>query len=286
MRLSFPPVGGRCDLRTGRRGTPANARRRHASSEAQDFWQERKIWTPFRGKSFSSDPRDIARKPPKVRRRKRAADIALGTSLIVFFAPLMAVIALAVCLDGGPVFFGHSRVGPERRRFRCWKFRTMVVNADQVLREVLARDATMRAEWETSFKLRNDPQITTVGRFLRAFSLDELPQLFNVMSGDMSLVGPRPIVEAEIDRYGSQFDAYCACRPGITGLWQVRGRSDVSYARRVELELAICAHLVTVARLTNTFEHRRRRGPPRWRLLRFKAGARPRLVPPTGVRPR
>jgi Undecaprenyl-phosphate galactose phosphotransferase WbaP len=175
-------------------------------------------------------------KPPKARRRKRAADIALGAALIVFFAPLMALIALAVCLDGGPVFYGHRRIGPDRQPFRCWKFRTMVANADQVLQECLARDEALRAEWESSFKLRQDPRITAAGRVLRAFSLDELPQLFNVIRGEMSLIGPRPIVEAEIDRYGTRFDAYCACRPGITGLWQVSGRSDVNYARRVELD--------------------------------------------------
>jgi len=112
----------------------------------------------------------------------------------------------------------------------------MVVNADQVLQQVLAEDEALRAEWQSSFKLRNDPRITLVGRFLRIFSLDEFPQLFNVLRGEMSLVGPRPIVEAEIDRYGAKFAAYCACRPGITGLWQVRGRSDVSYESRVEFD--------------------------------------------------
>ena len=148
----------------------------------------------------------------------------------------MAVIALVVCLDGGPVLYGHRRIGPDGRKFRCWKFRTMAVNADQVLQQVLAENEVLRAEWESSFKLRNDPRITFVGRFLRAFSFDEFPQLFNVLRGEMSLVGPRPIVEAEIDRYGAKFAAYCACRPGITGLWQVRGRSDVSYESRVEFD--------------------------------------------------
>ncbi len=196
---------------------------------------ERVAWLPEAQRRLRN-PTWTAIKPPKARRRKRAADLALGAALIVFFAPLMAVIALAVCFDGGPVFYGHSRVGPDRRRFRCWKFRTMVVNADQVLQDVLARDDAMRAEWESSFKLRKDPRITSIGRLLRALSFDELPQLFNVLRGEMSLVGPRPIVEAEIDRYGPKFAAYCACRPGITGLWQVRGRSDVSYARRVEFD--------------------------------------------------
>jgi Undecaprenyl-phosphate galactose phosphotransferase WbaP len=182
------------------------------------------------------EPARASVKPPRARRRKRAADITLGTALVVFFAPLMAVIALAVCLDGGPALFGHSRVGLDRRPFRCWKFRTMVVNADQVMRELLSHDEAARAEWESTFKLRHDPRITLIGRVLRAFSLDELPQLFNVLRGEMSLVGPRPIIEAEVDRYGTKFTAYCSCRPGITGLWQVHGRSDVSYARRVELD--------------------------------------------------
>lgn len=210
-------------------------RNRQKTAQGRQFWIEQLIWMP----DVQRRLRDLgwsAVKQPKARRRKRAVDIVLGAALIVFFAPLMALIGLAVCLDGGPVFFGHRRIGPDGRKFRCWKFRTMVVNADQVLREVLSRDPALREEWESSFKLRKDPRITFVGRFLRACSLDELPQLFNVMRGDMSLVGPRPIVEAEIDRYGRKFSAYCACRPGITGLWQVRGRSDVSYARRVELD--------------------------------------------------
>jgi exopolysaccharide production protein ExoY len=148
----------------------------------------------------------------------------------------MTLIALAVCLDGGPIFYGHWRIGPDLRPFRCWKFRTMVVSADEALQQLLAQDSALRSEWESSFKQRRDPRITLAGRFLRAFSLDELPQLFNVIRGEMSLVGPRPIVEAEIERYGARFPAYCACRPGITGLWQVRGCSDVSYQSRVELD--------------------------------------------------
>jgi exopolysaccharide production protein ExoY len=173
---------------------------------------------------------------PKASRSKRSIDIFLGILLIVFFTPLMAAIAVAVCLDGGPILHGQLRIGPDRRPFRCWKFRTMVVNADKMLEQVLAQDDAMRAEWETSFKLRSDPRITFLGRFLRACSLDELPQLFNVMRGEMSLVGPRPVVEAEIKLYGPNFLAYSACRPGITGLWQIHGRSDVSYLRRVQLD--------------------------------------------------
>ena len=206
-----------------------------AAPHGRSFWREPLVWTSW-SLNKSRDAAWRAYTPPRARRRKRAADIILGTTCLLFFAPLMAMIALAVCLDGGPVLYGHRRIGPDRRMFRCWKFRTMVVNADQVLQQVLAEDEALRAEWQSSFKLRNDPRITLVGRFLRIFSLDEFPQLFNVLRGEMSLVGPRPIVEAEIDRYGAKFAAYCACRPGITGLWQVRGRSDVSYESRVEFD--------------------------------------------------
>lgn len=236
MRPLQSRVTSRADSRVDRRPRPSAPSPRNEPPGLRDFWVERLVWdSPAGGPRRDAGAEDSA-KPPKARGAKRAADIVLGAALVVFFAPLMALIALAVAIDGGPIFYGHSRIGPDRQRFRCWKFRTMVVDADRVLAEVLARDAVMRAEWETSFKLRRDPRITRVGRLLRAFSLDELPQLFNVMSGDMSLVGPRPIVEAEIDRYGALFTAYCACRPGITGLWQVRGRSDVSYQRRVELD--------------------------------------------------
>jgi exopolysaccharide production protein ExoY len=176
------------------------------------------------------------RKPPKVRRRKRLVDFAFALALIGFSAPVMALIALAVSLDGGPVLYAHRRIGPDGQSFRCWKFRSMVTNADELFHQLLVQDEGARQEWEASFKLRSDPRVTPVGRFLRAFSLDELPQLFSVVTGTMSLVGPRPIVEAEIERYGAGFAAYCSCRPGITGLWQVHGRSDVNYSRRVELD--------------------------------------------------
>jgi exopolysaccharide production protein ExoY len=175
-------------------------------------------------------------KPPKARRRKRLIDVALAVILIGLLLPVMVLIALAVKLDRGPVAYGHRRVGSDGRLFRCWKFRSMVTNADQVLDQLLAQDNKARQEWERDFKLRSDPRVTSVGRFLRSYSLDELPQLFNVVSGSMSLVGPRPIVEAEIKRYGPGFAAYSSCRPGITGLWQVHGRSDIGYLQRVELD--------------------------------------------------
>ncbi len=175
-------------------------------------------------------------KPPKARRRKRLMDLILAAALIGLSAPVMALIALAVKLDGGPALYAHRRIGPDGRSFRCWKFRSMVTNADQLFDQLIVQDDGARQEWESGFKLRSDPRVTPVGRFLRTFSLDELPQLFNVVAGTMSLVGPRPIVEAEIERYGASFAAYCSCRPGITGLWQVHGRNDVTYSRRVELD--------------------------------------------------
>lgn len=175
-------------------------------------------------------------KPPKLRRRKRVFDIVFGAALIVFLAPLMLIIAALVKLDGGPALYGHRRVGANGQGFRCWKFRSMVVNADRVLAQVLRSDPDARAQWERDFKLRSDPRITPIGRFLRTTSLDELPQLFNVIAGDMSLIGPRPIVTEEIPRYGDAFRHYCACRPGMTGLWQVSGRNGVDYARRVTFD--------------------------------------------------
>jgi exopolysaccharide production protein ExoY len=169
---------------------------------------------------------------------QRIIDVVIVVLAIFAVLPLMLMIALFIWLnEGGSVFFGQVRVGRMGQLFRCWKFRTMVVNAEQALADHLANDPEARADWEASHKLRNDPRITPFGRFLRASSLDELPQLLNVLVGEMSLVGPRPIVLAEIARYKSNFCDYCRCRPGITGLWQVSGRNDVSYDMRVELDI-------------------------------------------------
>jgi exopolysaccharide production protein ExoY len=169
---------------------------------------------------------------------ERIMDCVLACLLLVFLAPLLAVIALAIKLqDGGPILFGHSRIGRNGRTFRCMKFRSMVMDAEARLEALLAADPVARAEWELDHKLRRDPRITWLGAFLRKSSLDELPQLLNVISGQMSLVGPRPIVQAEVKRYGRRFDAYCRVRPGITGLWQVGGRNDVSYRRRIAYDV-------------------------------------------------
>jgi exopolysaccharide production protein ExoY len=167
---------------------------------------------------------------------KRVMDLVLAVLIILALSPVLLLIAYLARRDGGPALFAHSRVGRNGEAFRCLKFRTMVPNADRVLARLLAEDAEARAEWETDFKLRNDPRITRIGGFLRKTSLDELPQLFNVLKGEMSLVGPRPIVRDEVCRYGAAFHHYARCRPGITGAWQVSGRNDVSYGARVRLD--------------------------------------------------
>ena len=171
------------------------------------------------------------------RTRQRTLDLILAVPLLVLLAPVFGLLALAVWInDGGPAFYGQMRIGHHGRSFRCWKFRTMVTDSDAVLAKVLEHSAEARAEWARDHKLKADPRITWAGRFLRSSSLDELPQLWNVLRGEMSLVGPRPIVVAEVGRYGARFHDYCACRPGITGLWQVSGRNDTSYRRRVALD--------------------------------------------------
>ena len=167
----------------------------------------------------------------------RALDIVIALLALIFVLPLMAVVALAIFLqDGGPILFAHRRVGRGGTSFFCYKFRSMAVDAEARLAELLARDPAAREEWARDHKLRNDPRVTPLGAFLRRSSLDELPQLINVLQGTMSLVGPRPIVDAEISRYGRRFSHYCAVKPGITGLWQVSGRNDVSYRTRVALD--------------------------------------------------
>jgi lipopolysaccharide/colanic/teichoic acid biosynthesis glycosyltransferase len=171
-------------------------------------------------------------------RIERVIDIALCVPILIFVAPLMIVIAVLIHLqDGGPVMFGHTRIGRDGRLFKCLKFRSMVVDSEARLQALLACDPIARAEWERDFKLGDDPRVTPLGNFLRRSSLDELPQIINVLRGEMSLVGPRPIVPSEVARYGRYFSDYCAQRPGITGLWQISGRNDVSYRRRIALDV-------------------------------------------------
>lgn len=167
----------------------------------------------------------------------RAFDLVVAFVAILLFLPLMLFFALAIrATSPGPAIFYQQRVGLHGKRFPCLKFRTMVVDAQARLETLLEQSEAARAEWARDQKLRNDPRITPLGAFLRRTSLDELPQLFNVLVGQMSIVGPRPIVENEIIRYGNRFAHYCAVRPGLTGLWQISGRNDISYARRVRLD--------------------------------------------------
>jgi Undecaprenyl-phosphate galactose phosphotransferase WbaP len=169
---------------------------------------------------------------------KRALDIATSTALLILLAPVMAVIALLVRREAkAPVFFSQVRLGRDGRTFRMWKFRSMLPNGQAILEKLLAEDPQARAEWDANHKLRNDPRVTSLGRILRKTSLDELPQLWNVLKGDMSLVGPRPIVKDEIVKYGEGYDFYTRVVPGLTGLWQVSGRSDTTYGQRVDLDI-------------------------------------------------
>lgn len=177
---------------------------------------------------------NLARRLPRL--VKRCFDLVVSVSVLTLASPLFLYIAFRVSQSGRPIFFGHTRVGQYKQPFKCYKFRTMAPNADQLLADLLARDPEARAEWERDFKLKNDPRITAIGHFLRKTSLDEIPQLWNVLKGDMSLVGPRPIVTAELERYGNQVDYYLEAKPGITGLWQISGRNDVSYDTRVYLD--------------------------------------------------
>ena len=168
----------------------------------------------------------------------RVLDVGLSLLALLFLAPIFLFIAAVVRLqDGGPALFAHSRIGEGGRRFNCLKFRSMCLDSDARLHQLLVSDPQARIEWARDHKLRRDPRITPLGGFLRRSSLDELPQFLNVLRGEMSLVGPRPIVEAEIERYGHYFACYCAIKPGITGLWQISGRNDVGYRRRVAMDV-------------------------------------------------
>ena len=173
---------------------------------------------------------------PFARAIKMCLDLFLSIILLAVLGLPMLLIAALIRRDGGTALFRHERVGAAGRRFHCLKFRTMVVNADQVLHELLANDPRAAAEWREQQKLSHDPRITPLGRLLRQTSLDELPQLLNVLRLEMSLVGPRPIVRQEVPKYGERIADYVETRPGLTGLWQVSGRSDTSYDQRVELD--------------------------------------------------
>ena len=169
---------------------------------------------------------------------KRTLDMSVAALALLLLLPLLLVLCIVIfASDGKAPVFRHQRIGRNGRRFGCLKFRSMVDNGDAIFQEHLARNPAARAEWNETQKLTHDPRVTPIGRVLRKTSLDELPQLINVLKGEMSLVGPRPIVEAEVERYGSAFATCFSVTPGVTGQWQVSGRSDCTYAERVALDL-------------------------------------------------
>lgn len=169
---------------------------------------------------------------------KRIVDIFFSLSVIILFSPLYILIALLIrIISKGNVIYYQTRIGRGGKTFRCYKFRTMYHNADEILKEILDSDDVKRKEWETSHKLKNDPRVTSIGAFLRKTSLDELPQFWNVLKGDLSVVGPRPVVNEEIVRhFGYRAQKIFTIRPGITGIWQISGRSNTTYSERIALD--------------------------------------------------
>lgn len=202
-----------------------------------------KIIRAFPERAFSSP---ILRDRPKSKfleaielgEPKRLFDIVFSLSVLIILAPVYLLIALLIVISSpGSVFYVQERVGKNRKSFRCLKFRTMVENADEILIEMMEKSPDLRQEFEENFKLKKDPRITWIGRFLRVTSLDEFPQFWNVLKGDMSVVGPRPLVAEELPKYGRHMDKILTIRPGITGLWQVSGRNDIPYPLRVRMDL-------------------------------------------------
>jgi Undecaprenyl-phosphate galactose phosphotransferase WbaP len=196
----------------------------------------------------------FAGRPSTALTHTRLFDIVCAAFALILLLPVLLFAVIAIRLSSpGPVFFVQHRVGRNGKSFPCLKFRSMVVDAQQRLDALLATSEEARREWALDQKLRSDPRITPIGQLLRKTSLDELPQLLNVLAGHMSIVGPRPIVENEIVRYGSRFTAYCAVRPGLTGLWQVSGRNEVSYETRVRLDAFYAARKSLAYDLTICF---------------------------------
>jgi exopolysaccharide production protein ExoY len=216
----------------------ANAGRERTRATRRDFRVIGQIDPPANGSSISSVevPRGAPIRPLR-EAVKRVFDIAGALVLGLVFLPLIVAIAVLLRGEGGPIIFRHRRLGRDGKVFDCLKFRSMVPDADRVLRDLLERQPELKAEWIRDHKLRNDPRVTRIGRFLRRTSLDELPQIWNVLRGEMSLVGPRPVVREELMRYGRCACMYLSARPGITGLWQVTGRNDTNYRRRVALDV-------------------------------------------------
>lgn len=167
----------------------------------------------------------------------RILDVVLSAILLVLLLPTLFIVGILVKMqDKGPVFYAHRRIGHHASEFKCLKFRSMYVKSEEILSHILTTNAEAYKEWQADHKLRNDPRVTPFGKFMRKSSLDEFPQLINVLRGQMSLVGPRPIITAEVSKYGRSFKQYTSVLPGITGLWQIMGRNDVTYRRRVAMD--------------------------------------------------
>lgn len=187
--------------------------------------------------SPAAKPLQIPQTVPVGGAAKRALDIFLVILAIPLLLPLILGLVIILRIkDPGPLLYGHRRIGFGGREFSCWKFRTMVVDGDAVLERHFRSNPAAEAVWKEQRKLVDDPRVTSIGAVLRKLSLDELPQLLNVLKGEMSLVGPRPVVQAELDHYGASARHYLTARPGLTGLWQISGRSDTTYAERVRLD--------------------------------------------------
>jgi len=174
---------------------------------------------------------------------KRLFDILFSVLILVLCSPVYILLCVLIAISSpGGIFYIQERVGKNHRRFKCIKFRTMIPNADQILDQLIAQSPHLKKEFEDNFKLKDDPRITPIGKFLRMTSLDEFPQFWNVLKGDMSVVGPRPLVPEELERYGNRIDKVLTVRPGITGLWQVSGRNDIPYPQRVQIDVYYAIH--------------------------------------------
>lgn len=199
--------------------------------------------SPFEASTNPSASLLISLQSRRSRSFKRAGDIVFSLAVLSLGSPVFLALGLLVKLTSrGPVFYVQQRVGRDYRSFGCIKFRTMRRDADKILSALLSSSPDLEEEFRNDFKLKNDPRITRLGKFLRRSSLDELPQFLNVLRGEMSVVGPRPIVRKELPRYGERMDEVLAVRPGLTGLWQVSGRNNLSYEERVELDVRYARH--------------------------------------------
>jgi Undecaprenyl-phosphate galactose phosphotransferase WbaP len=247
-----PTIAGRCNISTAIVAMPGVERARLSTIVADyvrscyryfvlipDFFGMTSIWMSVRDFDgilglFTAQRLLI----PLNRAMKRVLDLVLTVIGGVVISPIIFILALMVKIDTrGSAFYGHERLGRSGKPFKAWKFRSMVANSREVLQQLLEADPEARREWEGSYKLKNDPRITRMGRFLRKTSLDELPQIWNVLRGEMSLIGPRPIIRDEVVKYGAYYQYFSSIRPGMSGLWQVSGRSDIDYEERVALDV-------------------------------------------------